>query len=317
MQDDLRLLAEDVRQVFLVPPDFFAVAEQVVAGSEELSAIYKPITLAFIDNLQSVLRTLSIPFHYTFSQVQSLHHQRFLTAERIRALKIPGKNDTEEDKRRCERGPEETAHINFKQFTEGDGQEVMLREVLERLSLIKSNSESLAAARELTRQGVVLVWGAFEVLARDLFTELLNRHPSRVEMLLNNPSNRKRFGIEKLDWSTLSSFGFDLSKNVGTLLAQRADLDDIPTIKDAYGALFPTAIDLASKLADRRLWLLFQRRNLIVHRRGIVDHQYNEKTGETLPLGSQLWPAPYDVENYLEAAAISGTHMLSEVNNAG
>ena len=83
----------------------------------------------------------------------------------------------------------------------------------------------------------------------------------------------------------------------------------------------PTAAERLEQLdslrGHRRLWLLFQRRNLIVHRRGIVDHQYNEKTGETLSLGSQLWPAPYDVENYLEAAAISGAHMLSEVNNVG
>lgn len=317
MGDDLPQLANDVRQVFLIAPNFSVIAEPLITAAARLSTSYKPIALAFQDNLRSVLRTLSIPFQYTFAQVQSLHHQRFLIAARIRALKDNDEDDTEDGKAKRERHASETAHVKFQEFAVGDGRDAMPREVLYRLASIKEDPDSLAAARELTRQGVVLVWGAFEVLARDLFTELLNRHPARVEALLANPSNRKRFGIEKLDWGTLSSFGFDLSKNLGTVLAQRADLDDIPTIKDAYGALFPEVSDLAWKLADRRLWLLFQRRNLIVHRRGMVDQQYNEKTGETLRLGDQLWPTPEDVEAYFEAVTVAGAAMLTEVNNAG
>lgn len=317
MKHDLPQLAKDVRQVFLIAPDFAVIAEPLITATGRLSTDYKPFALAFQDNLRSVLRTLSIPFQYTFAQVQSLHHQRFLMAARIRALKVTDDVDTEDERAKREREASDTAHATFQEFAAGDGRDAMPSEVLHRLASIKEDPDSLAAARELTRQGVVLVWGAFEVLARDLFTELLNRHPTRVEALVANPSNRKRFGIEKLDWGTLSTFGFDLSKNLGTVLAQRADLDDIPTIKDAYGALFPDVSDLASKLADRRLWLLFQRRNLIVHRRGMVDQKYNEKTGETLRLGDQLWPTPEDVEAYFEAVALAGASMLVEVNNAG
>jgi hypothetical protein len=104
---------------------------------------------------------------------------------------------------------------------------------------------------------------------------------------------------------------------VGTLLAQRADLDDVPTIKDAYGALFPEAGALIEKLADRRLWVLFQKRNLIVHRRGIVDQQYKDKTGEEIPLGSQLWVAPIEVESFLSATVITGSELIKQVSNAG
>jgi hypothetical protein len=316
MHDDLAGLAADVRQVFLVPPEFAAVAKPVVEVAARLSDTYKPIALAFQDNLLSVLRTLSIPFQYTFAQVQSLHHQRFLMAERIRALNFEDERDTENDRELRERQASDAAHGKLKAFAEGDGRSIMPREVLERLASVKADPESLTAGRELTRQGVVLVWGAFEVLARDVFVEFLNRQPARVETLLSNPSNRKRFGIEKLDWGTLSNFGFDLSKNVGNVLAERTDLDDVPTIKDAFGALFPTASELATKLANRQLWVLFQRRNLIVHRRGIVDRQYNEKTGESLPLGSQLWPTPADVEAYLDASVQAGAAILVEVNNA-
>ncbi len=317
MKDDLPLLAKEVREVFLVPPEFAVLAEPAISMSETLSPAHKAIALAFQDNLHSVLMTLSIPFQYTFSQVQSLHHQRFVLAERIRALKIPSEPDSEEDKASRDRLAAEKARDSFKQFAQADGREIMPREVLKRLASLRADPEALTAARELTRQGVTLIWGAFEVLARDLFVDLLNRHPTRAEMLLSNPSNRKRFGIDKLDWATLSSYGFDLSHNLGTLLAQRADLDDVPTIKDAYGALFPGADELVAKLSDRQLWMLFQKRNLIVHRRGIVDQQYKDKTGEEIPIGSQLWVAPSEVENFLSATVVSGSELIKQVSNAG
>jgi hypothetical protein len=316
MTEDLYQLSSDVREVFLIPPEFTLIAEPLTALSPTLSAPYKSVALAFQANLHSVLLTLSIPFQYTFAHVQSLHHQRYVMAERIRALKFKTESDTEEDEARRERDARQSANGKFKEFADSEGRQLMPREVLERLATIKADPESNAAARELTRQGAVLVWGAFEVLARDLFVEVLNRQPERVETLLSNPSNRKRFGIDKLEFGTLSGFGFDLSKSLGTLLAQRADLDDVVTIKDAYGALFPSA-ELAQTLSDWRLWVLFQRRNVIVHRRGIVDQQYNEKTGETLPLGSQLWPTPTEVESYLEAAVVAGARLLAEVSNAG
>lgn len=75
MKDDLPLLAKEVREVFLVPPEFAALAEPVISISEALSPTQKAIALAFLDNLHSVLRTLSIPFQYTFTQVQSLHQE--------------------------------------------------------------------------------------------------------------------------------------------------------------------------------------------------------------------------------------------------
>ena len=49
---------------------------------------------------------------------------------------------------------------------------------------------------------------------------------------------------------------------------------------DIYSALFPKAVELHMVLADPRLRNLHQKRNLIVHKRGIVDQQYLESTGD-------------------------------------
>ena len=209
------------------------------------------------------------------------------------------------------------AKAKLQQFLAGEGQSVIRDEVIERLAHLSSEVDSLATARELTRQGVVLLWSAFEVLSRDLFILLLNGHPSWTDRLLAQPGTKKRFTVEKLDWQTLSAFSFDLSSSVGTLLAQRADLDDIQTIRETFGALFPAAPEVNQSLADERLWFLFQKRNLIVHRRGIVDQHYREKTGDTLAIGTQLVVSPSEIENLLAAVLAAGKTIIQQAANDG
>ena len=89
MQQPPATRADSVRQVFLVPPDFSALAASLIEQSERLAEPQKAIALAFLDNLKGVLRTLSLPFQFTYSQVHSLHWQRMLMAERIRARGLP------------------------------------------------------------------------------------------------------------------------------------------------------------------------------------------------------------------------------------
>lgn len=303
-------IANVVRAVFLVPHDFSESAKPLTDLAPSLPNGLRQIALAFFDSLHGVIRTLSIPFHYTYSQVHSLHWQRFLMAERIRARGI----ENEEER---ESAALKIAKERFAEYLQGEGQAVVVDDVLARLKELQDEPESLAAARELTRQGVVLVWSAVEVLARDSFVFLLNRRPILVEQLLAEQANRKRFSVDRIDWQTLAAYGYDLSENLGTFLISKADLTSVQAIRDAYGALFPTAIELGRKLADRRLWDLCQKRNLLVHRRGIVDQQYHVNTGDTLPLGADLWIPPSEVEDLLEAGLHIGTEIISAVANAG
>ncbi|MBN8437374.1 MAG: hypothetical protein J0L95_04940 [Candidatus Accumulibacter sp.] len=310
MTDASPNIANVVRTVFLVPHDFSESAKPLTDLSSSLPDGLRQIALAFFDSLHGVIRTLSIPFHYTYSQVHSLHWQRFLMAERIRARGI----ENEEER---EPAALKIAKERFAEYLQGEGREVVVDDVLARLKELQDEPESLAAARELTRQGVVLVWSAVEVLARDSFVFLLNRRPVLAEQLLAEQANRKRFSVDRIDWQTLAAYGYDLSENLGTFLISKADLTSVPAIRDAYGALFPTATELGRKLADRRLWDLCQKRNLIVHRRGIVDQQYLANTGDILPVGADLWIRPSEVEDLLEAGLHIGTEIISEVANAG
>lgn len=114
----------------------------------------------------------------------------------------------------------------------------------------------------------------------------------------------------KFELETLAAYDFDLSKSLGTILSQYENLNDLPGIKDVYLALFPGRPTLVASLSDPSLWLLFQRRNLIVHRRGIVDGQYRDKTGDDKPIGERLLVVPREVACYVASVVAAGTEML-------
>jgi hypothetical protein len=300
---------QQVREVFLVPQDIHASAENLLAKVQAAEAELRTTAEAFADSLRGVIRTLSIPFQYTYSQVHSLHWQRAFLAERIRA------GGTADDAAQAE-VDRQRASKKFKEYLQGEGGKVLADEVVDRLLHLKSEHESLAAARELTRQGVVLTWSAIEVIARDAFVYLLNRKPHFADALLADPINKKRFATERVDWQTLAGYGFDMSQKLGTYLVSKADISNVPAIRAAYAAMFPGATELRKHLLDDRLWQLSQKRHLIVHRRGIVDDAYLQATGASLRLGETLWITPSEVEESIEIALALGTELLSQVANA-
>ncbi|MDO9064089.1 MAG: hypothetical protein Q7U25_02630 [Sulfuricella sp.] len=306
MNDVPSNIADVVRTVFLVPHDFAASANPLSELAASLPTGLRTISTSFIENLHGVSRTLSIPFQYTYSQIHGLHWQRVHMAERIRARGIMNEEEREP-------AALASAKEKFDAYMLGEGREKVADDVLDRLLWLKNDPESLAAARELTRQGIVLTLSAIEVLARDAFVYLLNNKPAYAELLLADPANRKRFSAERVEWQTLAAYGYNLSSSLGSYFISKADLKSVPAIRGAYGALFPAADELQKLLGDRRLWNLSHKRNLIVHKRGIVDLQYQDATGDNLAIGDDLWVAPREVEDLLETTLKVGTEVVRQV----
>jgi hypothetical protein len=309
MDDAAPNIADTVRTVFLVPHDFAASAAPLNSLAATLPDGLRTISSSFVEGLHGVIRTLSIPFSYTYSQVHGLHWQRFHMAERIRARSIANED---------EREPAALASTKekFDLYLRGEGRDTLADDVLDRLLCLKNDRESLAAARELTRQGIVLTWSAIEVLARDAFVYLLDTKPTYAGLLLSDAANRKRFSAERIEWQTLAEYDFNLSSSLGSYLITKADLKSVLAIRGAYGALFPEAEEMRKLLGDRRLWSLNHKRNLIVHKRGVVDQAYLDATGDNLAVGDDLWVAPSEVEDLLETALTAGGEIVRQVANA-
>jgi hypothetical protein len=121
-------------------------------------------------------------------------------------------------------------------------------------------------------------------------------------LLAQNISTRKRFEVERFSLETLIEHELDLSDEVDTLLVDRQDFRNLPTIKSVYSVLFTTSADLSSCLNHPDLWLLCQRRHLFVHRRGMVDQNYLGNTSDTAPLGSTFENTPKKFRGVLQGS---------------
>jgi hypothetical protein len=73
-------------------------------------------------------------------------------------------------------------------------------------------------------------------------------------------------------------------------------LDNLPRMRDVLSALLPNVERVHEAMAARSLWLLWQRRHLIVHRRGLVDAKFIANTGETIALGSRIAIVGKDID---------------------
>jgi hypothetical protein len=109
---------------------------------------------------------------------------------------------------------------------------------------------------------------------------------------------------------TLAEYDFDLSRRMGDVLIRLRAIDSIPVMRATFRVLWPDAIQLHDSLADNTLWILNQRRHLIVHRRGVIDRDYIDKTGADVALGGELVVSASDVEAHVSAVIRAGSEML-------
>jgi hypothetical protein len=102
--------------------------------------------------------------------------------------------------------------------------------------------------------------------------------------------------VRDLSVEDLAAHQFNIARSMGTLLLQERHLA-LPTIKDVLSVIFPQESTLRDKLAVPKLWLFWQRRNLIAHRRGVVDASYLSKTLDTIAEGARLRISSSQVES--------------------
>ena len=242
-----------------------------------------------------------IPYVFALTASQGRRYQLLQCAAELESVLISLETEApvHDDRARDDAAREDARKRMRALVGSPEGRAVLNHETCELLLDLGRNEQIADAAAQLLLQTTVLAWGAFEVLSREVFRIYLNCVPTACANLLADPDVRKRFDLSRISIEKIADFNFNLSGRLGDLLVEQNDLSDLPGIKAALFAVFPADSRLREVLNERILWILFQRRNLIVHRRGIVDTRYVAASGEDLPLGCPLSVRPDEIKSYL------------------
>lgn len=102
---------------------------------------------------------------------------------------------------------------------------------------------------------------------------------------------------------------FDLSQCMGDIFSDAIKLDALSKMQNLAHLLFSnTELDIAMK--NQNMWGVAQKRHLIVHRRGIVDANYLEKTSDKATIGTQLIFDAIEVEKSISMVRDIGLTLI-------
>lgn len=311
--DEMLARTQSVRRLFVIPfqdNDRLRILESIASAC---SGEYARIGLTLSKGITGTIETLSIPYTQASSAVHDAIFSRFLSSESILAL-IPAKpTDTQEQKDERAALARKAAVDKMVLYQNSEeGRRDIVRGIIATLDNLCRHPGADEPYRQLARHGVVLFWSAFEVFCRDIFVTFLNDHPSEITKLSGDAVLRKRFDNFKVGIESLSEFGFDFSHSLGTYLSQYNDLSDLFTIKAIFNALFASS-DLNEALSASGLRLLALKRNLLVHRGGVIDREFAVKASWDQPEGAILAVSPSDLERHACSIAEASTALLSEL----
>lgn len=142
-------------------------------------------------------------------------------------------------------------------------------------------------------QACILIWSALENYCKDVFILMLNQRPQLYKKLLADSFLKDKFSISQGSWEKLlEEHGYDLNGKLGHIVASNKDFSSPKLLQKVFFFILddhPEASDALDYFKSESLWLLGQRRHLLVHRCGIVDDEYMDKTNDKLQkIGEQL-----------------------------
>jgi hypothetical protein len=269
--------------------DFFLDFDQEL---KEVEPFLLEIGNAFKSNLTSVISILYFPIVLSSSRTKQYIFDRLLTQELILNAPMPDlgedSNKQNENQKKINRIESlETAKEKFyaKLKTKEGALEYWKITFGFLLDCLDSNDDLKISAQQLIRQGLILLWTSFEVLARDFTEYYLNK----------NPEFFKEFGIKSLSTEILEKYNFKVENKLGDIYTDMQDWSKISNIKKTFMVIQSENNELLKRLNDNKLWNLNQRRHLIVHRSSIVDKKYFNSTSDKIEIGKELQITPNEI----------------------
>jgi hypothetical protein len=296
-------VASDVRERFLIgePANF---ANDLSALTSSVQEPLHDAAVTFQANLRSAVTIGSLPFQMTHTAIMWERLNRTRLAESIRALKPQGHEPEPEAlvfERAQKKLQDKIDMPEFKGWYRGG--------IVSMLASLSGERSFFAAAEELLRQSAVMIWGAFEVLSGDVVVRVINNNPALASALLSSEATRKYFPKGGLV-DVLVEHKFNVASTMGNVLFDDLHFDRLPMIRDVFSVIFSNSPELLRKMADQALWILWQRRHLIVHKRGIIDKTYLSKTGDSQSEGTMLKVGSDYVKSALHTVLDTGAELL-------
>ncbi len=297
---------DSIFQFFFIPPDagrFYSELDTTIGAAVGPLLAHAQ---AFRRSLESVFSVAGMPYRLVWSWVRDRELTMLMSAEAIHLL---GRKDLSDDDLRKLVVERAQSRLEAEEGVPERRQELIVS-LLTTLMETRKDAILTSAVSELLRQATVLAWSSLEVLAQDLFVSAVNATPDLVLELTGDEQARRLFSLRDVPLDLLAQYGFDVSQRMGEVLAQRRSIDSVQVMKVVYRVIAPSDQELMKALGNRELWILNQRRNLIVHRRAIVDEQYLANTGESLQAGQEIVITPQDLDRYLSVTRDAGIELI-------
>ncbi len=192
------------------------------------------------------------------------------------------------------------------------------------VGLIETGEVAAYAGREYPRRQrqldgyfsslVIHGWIVFETLSEDLWESALNAHPTTLAAL---------GGKTTISFDDLLKNGFDVGKKMGTILKDKkkdVSFRALADIQDAYSVAFSKQGSAIVDILKRpRLRCAAAVRNLLVHKRGIVDQEFLKQTagipdlpavtiGDNFPLSGKISAQLVDSCRHSAIALVLAVH---------
>ena len=261
--------------------------------------------IAFVENVTSTIHTVSLLYNTLFGNVLMEKYGEHRKERQGEAEANLGRSLTEEEKILVE--PSALSDLgNPKQM------EAAKIWTLHRVNVIWHRNIIAMSGPQVLRQGVVLLWGAFEVLGTDLMLAAADAQPTLLARVIASNELRQTCKIGVADWNDVTLWPQNREK---------IKLNSMGSISTAYRALLPgvgttlpSGLPIFAWFADPQLTILGQRRHLIVHRAAVKDAEYLTKSGDSGNVGDKLVVTPNDFRNYAETVIRIGTQMLQAID---
>lgn len=285
-----------------------ATLDRVDAMLPTLGPCGRELGTAFSRNLRSVVNAASLPFRFLAGAKARLRFQFLCFAEERRLGKAQSaltRQDVAGITAAALQAFREECGDQKKMATDVDWAESELQKDL-------GTPDYEYAYQDLLRQCLVMSWNSLEVLARDAFIAFSREVPDWCAPLARSDFGIRKFGKKACERVLAGERG-DLSAE----LLDRLNFNNLDTIRACYAlSVEPVTREAFTGLEAPLIELTYQRRHLIVHRRGVVDPLYLVETEEKLAIGTELVISSADLARTIGTTGTAGAQLLRAVSKA-